>query len=309
MDSNAHKRLPASILGLLLLAATPVPAQEIVCQDPSQSLLWQISGKQSQVHLFGSVHLGHESFYPLHETIDRAFRAADQLVFEVDPRSAENPRVASEIQQRAQLGPDETLSDYLSQPVIEQLRETLTSLGVPPEPMMKFRPWFLTMTVATIPFMSLGYNSEQGVESHLLKEKSERIEVLELESLEEQIALLEALDGELYLSHTLDTLADAMEEAQLLIDSWRCGDKAALSALFRRGFDAEGPLGEQMKALEKKLLLDRNVVLAAKISEYLETGQGNYFIAVGAAHYLGKGSIIELLRDRDYKVDEVSLTH
>ena len=58
------------------------------------------------------------------------------------------------------------------------------------------------------------------------------------------------------------------------------------------------------RSLMKRLLLDRNVGMADKIDGYFNVGQGNYFIAVGALHLLGEGSVLDLLRKRGAKAIE-----
>jgi len=60
------------------------------------------------------------------------------------------------------------------------------------------------------------------------------------------------------------------------------------------------------KSLTKKLLDDRNVTMAAKVDEYLK-GKDPVFVVVGAAHIVGDKGIAKLLRDKGYKVEQVTL--
>jgi uncharacterized protein YbaP (TraB family) len=60
------------------------------------------------------------------------------------------------------------------------------------------------------------------------------------------------------------------------------------------------------KSLEKKLLDDRNVVMTGKMEEYLK-GKDPIFVVVGAAHIVGDKGIAKQLRDKGYKVDQVTL--
>jgi hypothetical protein len=60
------------------------------------------------------------------------------------------------------------------------------------------------------------------------------------------------------------------------------------------------------KSLTKKLLDDRNVAMATQLDEYLK-GKEPIFVVVGAAHIIGDKGIAKMLRDKGYKVDQVTL--
>ena len=50
----------------------------------------------------------------------------------------------------------------------------------------------------------------------------------------------------------------------------------------------------------RKLMDDRNVGMANKIKQYLDSS-GTYFVLIGAAHYVGENNIIELLHQAGVK--------
>lgn len=53
----------------------------------------------------------------------------------------------------------------------------------------------------------------------------------------------------------------------------------------------------------KVMLTDRNIGMAEKIEGYLNSNkEEEYFIVVGALHYLGEYGIIELLEDKGFTV-------
>jgi uncharacterized protein len=60
------------------------------------------------------------------------------------------------------------------------------------------------------------------------------------------------------------------------------------------------------KSLSKKILDDRNVVMATKIEEYLK-GKDPVFVVVGAAHIVGDKGVAKMLRNKGYKVEQVTL--
>ena len=59
----------------------------MVCRDPTSTLLWKVQGKGNTVYIFGSIHVGKPSFYPLSPEIEMAFSSSDHFVVEVNPWS------------------------------------------------------------------------------------------------------------------------------------------------------------------------------------------------------------------------------
>jgi uncharacterized protein YbaP (TraB family) len=78
------------------------------------------------------------------------------------------------------------------------------------------------------------------------------------------------------------------------------GDPDALQKIL----DEESDMGT--KSLTQKLLDDRNVTMAARLDEYLK-GKEPAFVVVGAAHIIGDKGVAKLLRDKGYKVEQVTL--
>src|ERR1044071_2316396 len=82
--------------------------------------------------------------------------------------------------------------------------------------------------------------------------------------------------------------------------AYMAGDPEALQKVM----DEQDDVGS--KSLEKKLLDDRNVAMTGKMEEYLR-GKDAVFAVVGAAHIIGDKGIAKQLRDKGYKVKQVTL--
>ena len=299
---------------LALCLQHPVAAQQpsgmatgqLICSDPASSLMWKIQGRNSLVYLFGSIHVGKSDFYPLPPVIESAFQEAEQLVFEVDPQSAADAEVVAQIMARGMLQDGKTLNDLISQPVMSNLVMTLTSLGLPPDNFMNFQPWFLIMVLTNLQMASLGYLPDHGIERYLIGKKTNRARILELESMTEQIGMLEQLNGETFLAYTLEEFEDSKEQIQQMIDAWRCADLEQLQNILFSELAAEAENNPEMQKLMEMLFFDRNKKMSAGIREYLEHGRDDYFVVVGAGHRIGDRSIIDILDDQ-YQVTAVRL--
>lgn len=303
----------------LLALGSPAMAQSAgaVCADPGASMLWEVRGPglgdgAATLHLFGSIHLGKPDFYPLHPTIEAAFRAADHLVFEIDPLAAADPQVALRMQLRGMLPAGQTLSEVVSPEALENLQGVLARFGIPLGNFMTLKPWLLTLMLANVQASSLGYSAQHGLESYFISQKAPATAIEELETIDQQVDMLDGLDPELLLGYSLQDFDDGAAEMEALIGAWRCADKPALSEqLFSemRAVEQDSDTAQRagMEDLYKRLYTDRNKVMADGIARFVGTGSGNWFVVVGSAHLLGEGSVVELLEERGYTVTPVRL--
>lgn len=282
-------------------------AHALECADPGSSLLWRLEGKQSSVHLFGSIHLGAPDFYPLPEKVEAAFRQADYVVFELDPRTLLDPRTQATMLMAGRLPPGQRLDQLLSPQTMEQLQAILSSTGIPVETLMGLRPWFISTVLATLQYASLGYSPDHGIERYLVSQLEDNHEVLALETLDQQLAAFEYLDNEAFLAHGL---AEFQQDdlAEDLVSAWRCADKNRLTSLMHDSFKTEDKeFAEIMAAAHAKLFSDRNLHMAKQIESYLNEGQGRYFVVVGSGHLLGENNILDLLSAKGHQAEALRL--
>jgi len=286
------------------------------CEDPGSSLLWQVQGaeldnKGMTLHLFGSIHVGKADFYPLHPRIEQLFRTADNLVFEVDPLSAASPQTAMQMQLRGMLPAGQTLADILTPAVLARLRSHTEQLGVALDRMMNFKPWMLTLLLANVQANALGYDAANGLESYFIRERAPETRILELESIDQQLDMLDSLDPAIFLDYSLEEFDQGSSQMDALVQAWQCADKEALSQQLFAALEAEAQssTGQQamVEELSQRLFTGRNRVMAAGIENFVQAGSGSWFVVVGSAHLLGEGSVVELLEERGYRVTPLRL--
>ena len=309
MEKLRGNRLPGwLVICLLLLPAMTASAQteRYTCPSPEDTLLWQVAGIDHDIYLFGTLHLGKPTFYPLPPRVEEAFRASDYLVLEADIEAVASAETLRSIQQRGILPAGETLDQHISAETLSQLEEVFSGFGLPMAPVMRMQPWLLNVTIGTLLLNQYGYLSEFGAEIYLMGERSEGTELRELESIEAQLGFLASLNDESYLRYTLASLGpDVEREIEELAQAWRCGDKPTLTESLFSDL-AEAPLSPQeVEKLQETLYFSRNRDMAEKISEFIQAGDGDYFIAVGAAHLLGEQSINDYLEQLGYELQVV----
>jgi uncharacterized protein YbaP (TraB family) len=184
------------------------------------------------------------------------------------------------------------------------LGRALTAAGVPPTAFDSFEPWFVSLTLAVLGAQRLGISSVNGPETILTDAAHARhIPIGELEGLEWQIRLFDAMPEAQQLAQLDETLSQNDEMAEKLapmLAAWSRGDVARLARLLDEEED-DSPVDRQLHAM---LFTNRNAAWATWIQGRLAR-PGTVFIAVGAGHLAGRDSVIADLRARGLRAIRV----
>lgn len=290
-----------ALLSVLVMCAAPAGSG---AESGGKSFMWRVGEGDNQVYILGSLHMLKPGFYPLPPEIEEAFAKSKALVVEIDENQGDPLQRQLLTLQRATYAGDETLSSRLSPKTREALEEYLAKSGQRDIVFQKMRPWFASLMILMKELVKAGFNPQEGIDRHFLAEaKSQNKEVLQLETAEFQIKLLSDFPEELQDKLLLSTLVGAKEmdkEAEVLVEAWRRGDARAMNEAITKN-EREYP---ELESVQNKLLYERNGPMVDKIEGYLKDG-GTYFVVVGAGHLVGDRGIIELLRKRQYKVEQI----
>ena len=258
--------------------------------------LWQLSDADTTIYLFGTVHVlpdGVEWFDP---RIERAFAASDTLVTEVDVSQQE--ALAVYIAEAATLQGGQTLRALMTDEDRTEYETAVTGLGLPAAALDGFEPWFAALNLSVLPLLQAGYNPTAGVEMALAERAGDKTRA-ELETMEEQIALFDNMEMTYQLSY-LDLTVGSMNEVVPMVDEmvaeWLEGDSVRLAEIMNNEMDDD--------YLYDRLLTDRN----AKWVQWIEQRMaqpGTVFVAVGAGHLAGTGSVQDQLRQRGHVVTRI----
>lgn len=267
--------------------------------------LYRISGNGRVAYLFGTVHVGERSFYPMAPDAERVLGNADQVVVELDTRAGDDFTRALERHGRYASGDD--ITRHISADTTQRLRAGLHHEGISLASMAHLKPWLIANLLLSMSLERQGYRRSDGVESALLDQARRRgARVAQLESAEFQLSLFDsmnAIESERYLGETLAGLADGSltGRARRAIEAWRSGNAAALDAVLR---EATAGGSETAEFTRRKLLGRRNPDMAAQIDQLMAEG-GVLFVGVGLLHLLGDNGLPQLLAQRGYLVERV----
>lgn len=276
-----------------LAACAPAPA------PPANPALWRIADADSEIWLFGTVHVLPPDLVWRGERVNAAFASADEFVTETDTSAeavAQFPALAARY---GMLPADQALSALLAPADQERLVEVVRELRLDHTQIERMRPWFAALQLSYAYALREGHSSDAGVESVLAAEARSRGKRLSFfETPEEQIRILADLapaDEAHFLSVTLRQISDK-EAIGEMDDAWARGDVAALESALAPQWEEAGAI------VHEAVILRRNRAWAGEIAERLG-GSGRVFIAVGAAHLVGDGNVVDLLRARGIAVE------
>lgn len=257
---------------------------------------WSVENNKAKVYLFGSIHLANQAFYPLRPIINKAFSSAETLVVEANPLAINQTELIRLVRQYGHYSGNETLQDNISPKTYQALTNYANNLGVPILTLKKMRPGFVMLNLTTAQLMKLGYMPDQGLDLHFIKKATNK-KIVELESFDEQLALFSNLpEPDIFIKATLESLVDANVQFKKMINAWKQGDD---KTLFNFMYNDQINKYPQFKPIMDRLLTKRNIKMAHAIEQMLQK-EGTFFVVVGAAHYIGKEGIIELLEQSGF---------
>jgi len=260
--------------------------------------LWAAKSGGATVYLFGTVHaLKSETDWQTPK-ISAAFAASDELWLEADDI---DPKTMGPIVSQLGLDPAHPLSTKLAPGDLPRLDAAAKSAGMPSEFALEpMRPWLAALTLAVLPIVKAGYDPAKGADNVLkAKAATEHKSVHGLETAEQQMHffadLPEARQVEM-LRSVLDEVEGGQDQVPAILMAWSEGDLAAIDKYFNEDDEQNYP---DLYAL---LIVNRNRAWAEKITDYLKSGTGVAFVAVGAGHLAGHDSLQKALEARGISV-------
>ena len=302
MRGNWRRGFTALLLSLVsLLAASSAGGQSMPSIAQSdRGLFWKVEKDGRTSYLLGTVHAWKREWLPLNPTIEKAFAGSKTLVVELD---AANMDMGSAVQRMLLAGSD-TLEARIGKSLYEQTTAEAARLQVPEAAIAKVKPWGAMLVLAATKLQQLGFSPDTGIDNYLIqKANASGKRVIELESGDQQLAMMDALSARLQIAMLSEFVANSDRTLQVINDivsAWKKGDADAAFKLNQKGFDDT----EAKREFDDKFLYQRDVAMTRKIEELLRQ-PGPHFIAVGSLHLVGPKSIVEQLKAKGYRVEQI----
>jgi len=279
------------------LAAVLLLASGAQAYARGESSVWSMKGERNTVYLAGSVHALPKDHGEFPEQLERAYRAANVIVLEVDLDDMNPLDAVRFISTNGTLPADKTLKDVVGAASYERVTALAASLEVPETVIAKLEPWAAALILTQFALNKTGFDANLGIDMQITERA--RTDSKPVEGLETVIDQLSVFDNRSFEEQTrflLDSADDApklREDLDKLITAWRAGDLRALEKEF---------LKERKKspALYDALLGARNRQWIPKIEALLKEDR-DVLVVVGALHFVGRDGLLALLKKDGHK--------
>ena len=145
-----------------------------------------------------------------------------------------------------------------------------------------------------------GFKRDWGVDAYFRSKASAAGKVvLGFETLEEQLSVFSSLNDarqEALLLHTLDEMERHADYGIRGMRLWKAGDIEGMADLSTNSRTSDPELGHT-------LFEQRHARWLPEIERLLAPGK-TLLVVVGAAHLCGEGSLVDLLRERGYAIEQ-----
>lgn len=292
------KRAARLVLALFTLIAWSASAHLVVAQD--KNFLWRVSRDEKTIFLLGSIHYLRKENYPLNPAILSALDASKRLVLEVDLNRTSAASAQRLTLEKAIYRDDMTLAQNISEETYQLAARRANELGLDMAILNSMKPWFAALTMVAIKLQRIGLDSKFGVDRYLAERaKNSGKPTGGLETLEFQLSLFDQLskrEQEMMLRQTVDELERLDKDINDIVKSWLKGEGDQLATLMLGGM-------QEYPELYQKILVERNRRWVGEIERLVQQG-GGAMVVVGAAHLLGKDSVVEMLKEKGYSVEQ-----
>ena len=299
----------------LLLASALAAAFAVhqLSSEPSKGIFYKVNGGTCELYLLGSIHVGSNEMYPMADSIVEAIEQADVVVFECDTTTPEAQATTA-----ALMKSDRSLEDRVSPECLELVQKAAEKLGYSMDQLSQLDSWAITsmMTVsAAADEMDAGNSktaSKLGVEN-VVRKRLKKQETDYLETVEQQLGLLEAFSPELQ-EYLLVSACEAVlgiapaknQDLEQWPGWWREGNAQAFADSYIRSLSSEAS-PELAMEYHHALLVERNHHMASKLIDLLENAQNKKVVAVvGLMHLVTEqDSVIAELQAKGYTVEQI----
>jgi uncharacterized protein YbaP (TraB family) len=280
-------------------ATTPTAQlEEVPSGTPAHPAIWQVSDSDTTIYLFGTIHALPQGIDWFGDQVASSFDASQELVTEIvetDPA-----QLQASVRATAMLPAGKTLRGLLTPAQRSKYDLALTTYGIPVAALDRFKPWYAAVFLSALPILRDGYAAQNGVEELLdSRAKAARRPHSALETPQFQLGLFDSLPPATqlrYLNEVVTDLPKAKDDLGQMVEAWKKGDADELARLMNE--DQDEP------ELMERLVTNRNKTWADWIKARLDK-PGVVFVAVGAGHLAGPGSVQDQLKTRGITTSRV----
>ncbi len=264
----------------------------------AQPPVWVVKDADSELVLFGSVHVLPPGLDWRSGALDAALRSADDLWFELPSGPGAEQEIARLAAGRGMLAPGQSLFALLPPDDAARLLKVAQAHGLDRANLARMKPWLAEVALASAVYAKAGADARYGVEATLGGSVPAAVRREALETAAQQIGFFD----ETPLAEQLSSLAESLRELEAdpdtfadLVRAWMAGDVAALDR------EALQPLRRAAPGVFRRLVTERNERWVTRLEARLK-GSGRTVVVVGVGHLVGDEGLPTRFRTLGYSV-------
>lgn len=258
--------------------------------------MWVVRDADSEIYLFGTVHVLGEGAAWRTPLFDNVYERADTVWVE----TAVNKAQAKSLMRYYGVDPQRRLSEKLSPRLMKRLAPLLARRRVPVASADSLRPWAAAMILSVQSTGAGGASLENGPDMVITRAATEAAKPLRtFETMEDQFRMLAGLPEEAEVAYLASVIDDQIRPPPgSLEQSWAQGDLDGLSRRMVEDMRRGNP------RLYEALLKNRNEAWARTLTAEMR-GNGVQLVNVGALHMVGQHGLPALMSARGFEVERV----
>jgi uncharacterized protein YbaP (TraB family) len=205
--------------------------------DEAHHIFWEVKGKHNTVYLLGSVHMLKAEDSALPAEAMHAYAQSQVLVMELDLNGAGAESLLESGDEALTLPEGQSLADALGPQLYARLLKRAQPLGLEPEVISHFQPWFAALLLQQLELAKSGFDTSAGVDVQFaLLAQTDHKPIIGLETIDEQLGFFAHLSPEQqrqFLRSTLQDSAGAQSQTDAVVRAWQRGDTLKLEQLLR----------------------------------------------------------------------------
>jgi uncharacterized protein YbaP (TraB family) len=299
---------PIAVLVALTLTPLAMDAAPQSKKFP-KCCVWRVTNAKAPFYLVGSIHALSKKDYPLPEPYDIALKSSTRFLFEFDP--TQHAEFQKKFEAAAKYPAGQDLRSKISPQLLAWLRKNMFTV-IPDardgngeqfagfDSQLRYKPWWIAQHLAA-PASYSKASPSHGLDNYFVDHAIQSgKQIAGLESVNEHVAVMGGLsdrDGEFMLQDALNQPDRGDKESGRMYKAWRKGDTNALWA-------GDASLRSKAPRIAARFVDDRNVKWIPRIEAELKTNKPTAIVA-GALHFPGPRSVIALLQQRGYVIEQL----
>jgi uncharacterized protein YbaP (TraB family) len=275
-------------------------AQQSSNGGTKKNFIWSVEKGKSTIYVLGSIHLLPKELMALDKAIEAGYSDSKIIVFEANIDDLSDPAFEAKVASLGLLPAGQTLEQLVSKQTYALLQQKVGELGLQMEIFNQFKPWLCALTLTSMELQRLGFNPNYGIDKNFFdRAKQDGKDMRFLETIDDQLELFTEMsrqEEDSFLAKVLQELDTMGVRVTDMINAWKSGDSDKLASMVKIEF-------EGYPEVYAKMLAERNQKWVEQIED-LSGQAGNSLVVVGAAHFVGDDSILELLKRNGFEVEQ-----